>query len=142
MRKHIAVARNLPFQCGAERIGIDRDQQQIFDAGKMLGRGRPDLRGGGEMDEAVAGIDVSAAEHTRTFRFAPKRLVTDLIDAGRHGSRVPPAYRTFRRGPELRLPLVVLTSLATQGPEAVIYVGEQDALGRGLRIACRARASK
>jgi hypothetical protein len=97
MRKDIAVARNLPLQRDAEHIGIDRDQQQIFDAGKMLGRSRADLRGGREMDEAVAGIDASAAEHTRTFRLPPKRLVADLIDAGRHGSRVPPACRAFRR---------------------------------------------
>src|SRR5205823_529189 len=92
MRKDIAVARTLPFQRSAERIGIDRDQQQISDAGKMLGCGRTQLRGGGEMDEAVAPIDTGTAEHARTFRLPPKRLVADLIDARRHCSRVPPVY--------------------------------------------------
>src|SRR5438105_4119009 len=63
MRKQFASARNLPSQRFGERVRVDRDQQQILDAGEILGRGRADLRGGGEMDEAVTHIDRRTSEH-------------------------------------------------------------------------------
>src|SRR5262245_1500990 len=86
MRKQITAAGNLPFQGIAQRAGIDCNQQQIADAGKVLGRGRPDLRGGGEMDEAIAGIERRAAEHAGTLGLAPNLSLTDLVDGPHHGS--------------------------------------------------------
>src|SRR5262245_17383145 len=86
MRKQITAARKLPFQRIAQRIGVDRNQLQILSPGKMLRRGLADLRGGGEMDEAVARIDGSAAEHAGTLRLAPKHVWADLVDSRRHGA--------------------------------------------------------
>src|SRR5467141_402003 len=71
MRKQFAAARNLPPQRFAERARVDRDQQQILEAGKIFGRCRADR---GEMDEAVARIDGRTAEHTLTFGLTPKRV--------------------------------------------------------------------
>src|SRR2546423_1450536 len=85
MRKQITAARSLPSQRFAERVRVDRDQQQILDAGEILGRGRADLRGGGEMDEAVAHIDRRTAEHTLTLGLTPKCVLADLVN-GRHGA--------------------------------------------------------
>src|SRR5262249_42170434 len=86
MRKQITVARKLPFQRIAQRIGIDRNQHQIVSPRKILRRGRADLRGGGEMDEAVAGIDGSAAEHAGMPRLVPKYIFADLVNRRRHGA--------------------------------------------------------
>ena len=41
MRKQLVVARRLPAQRFAQRIGIDRDQEQSGLAGKMLFRASP-----------------------------------------------------------------------------------------------------
>ena len=45
MRKQLVVARALPAQRVAQRIGIDRDQEQAGLAEKMFSRGFRDLRG-------------------------------------------------------------------------------------------------
>src|SRR5215510_1677951 len=86
MRKQITAARRLPFQRIAERIGVDRNQHQILSPGKIPRRGLADLSGGGEMDEAVARIDGSAAEHAGTLRLAPKHVCADLVDSRRHSA--------------------------------------------------------
>ena len=44
MREQFVVARRLPAQRVAQRIGIDRDQEQAGLAGKMLSRRLGDLR--------------------------------------------------------------------------------------------------
>ena len=46
MRKQRAAARGLPLQERAERIGIDRDQNEIALPGKLLCRGLSGLLGG------------------------------------------------------------------------------------------------
>jgi hypothetical protein len=86
MRKQITVARKFPFQRIAQRISVDRNQHQIVSPRKILRRGRADLRGGGEMDEAVARIDGSAAEHAGMLRLVPKCVCADLVDCRRHGA--------------------------------------------------------
>src|SRR5262249_8284574 len=96
MREKTAAARHLPLERGAERTGIDRDQQQILQAGEMLGCGGTHLRSGGEMNEAITGIDASTTEDPLMLRLPPKRLVTDLVNRASHSSRLPPAYRVFR----------------------------------------------
>src|SRR2546423_14032300 len=85
MRKQFAAARNLPSQRLAERVRVDRHQQQVLEAGKILGGGRADLRGRGEMDEAVAQVDRRTVEHILPLGVTPKRLRADLVD-GRHGA--------------------------------------------------------
>src|SRR6266511_24293 len=84
MRKQVTAPRNLPFQRAVEGIGIDREQHQVGGAGEMLRRGLDDLRRGREMDEAVARIHGSAAEHTGLLGRAPLGRLADLVD-GRHG---------------------------------------------------------
>jgi hypothetical protein len=90
MRKQITVARKLPFQRIAQRISVDRDQHQIVSPRKILRRGHADLRGGGEMDEAVAHIDGSAAEHAGMLRLVPKYIFADLVNRRRHGAPIRP----------------------------------------------------
>src|SRR5262249_10116812 len=63
-----------------------RNQHQILSPGKIRRRGLADLRGGGEMDEAVARVDGSAAEYAGTLRLAPKHVCADLVDSRRHGA--------------------------------------------------------
>src|SRR5262245_27729218 len=86
MRKQLAAARNLPFERIAQRIGVDRDQQETANTEKMLGCGGAHLAGRGEMDEAVAYIDRRTAEHAGTFRLPPKLSLADLVDHFRHSS--------------------------------------------------------
>ncbi len=54
MRKQFVVARALPAQRLAQRIGIDLDQEQPGLAEEMFLRGLRHLRGRGKMDKAVA----------------------------------------------------------------------------------------
>src|SRR5207248_11587250 len=62
MRKQLVIARELAAQGVAERIGIDRDQEQPGLAEVMLSRGLRHLSRGGEMNEPVAGVIRAAAE--------------------------------------------------------------------------------
>ncbi len=71
MRKQRAAARGLPFQPVAEPGGIHAHQQQVGLAGEMLGRGLRHLRRAGKMNEAVAQIDVRAAEDADALGLAP-----------------------------------------------------------------------
>src|SRR5215813_14824992 len=86
MRKQITAARDLPFQRIAERVCVDRDQHQILSPGKMPRCGLADLRGGREVDEAVARIDGRTAEYASTLRLAPKHVCANLVDGPRHGA--------------------------------------------------------
>src|SRR5437868_239250 len=63
MGEQRAAARGLPFERRPERSRLDRDQEEVGLAGKMLGRGLNDLIGGGKMDVAVAAVDRRAAEN-------------------------------------------------------------------------------
>ena len=65
MRKQCAAARGLVAQRGAERIRVDRDEQEIVRPGKMPRGGFANLLGGGKMDEAVREIDRRAGEGAR-----------------------------------------------------------------------------
>ncbi len=87
VRKQFAVARGLPAQRVAERIGIDLDQEQTGLAKEMLAGRLGDLRRGGEMDEAVAQVVGAAAIHTLTLGLAPGRSGRDFVD---------PAHGLFR----------------------------------------------
>src|SRR5262249_47975893 len=86
MRKQITAARDLPFQRIAERVCVDRDQHQILSPGKISHCGLADLRGGREVDEAVARIAGRTAEYASTLRLAPKHIWANLVDGPRHGA--------------------------------------------------------
>src|SRR3984893_1278548 len=86
MRKQITAARGLPFQLIAERVCVDRDQHQILSPGKIPRCGVADLRGGREVNEAVARIDGRTAEYASTLRLAPERVWANFVDGPRHGA--------------------------------------------------------
>src|SRR4051794_12849415 len=88
MRKQFVVARALPAQRLAERIGIDRDQEQAGLAEEMFSRGLGDLGCGGEMNKAVARIIGAAAVDALPLGLAPGRSGTDFVDRA-HVSRIP-----------------------------------------------------
>ena len=73
MRKQLVVARALPAQGVAERVGIDGDQEQPGLAEIMLPRRLGDLGGGGEMDEAVAQVVGTALVDALPLGLAPGR---------------------------------------------------------------------
>src|SRR5204862_8023696 len=54
MRKQLVVARGLPAQPVAQRVGIDGDQKQPGLPDIMLSRGFGTLRGGGERDVVIS----------------------------------------------------------------------------------------
>ena len=62
MRKQLAAARAFPFQGRAQRLGIDRNQEQPRLPREMLGDGPRHLGRGGKMDEAVALVVGTAAK--------------------------------------------------------------------------------
>src|SRR5262249_19222318 len=74
MRKQITAARDLPFQRIAQRICVNRDQHQILCPGKIPRCGVADLRGGREVNDAVARIDGRTAEYAGTLRLVPERV--------------------------------------------------------------------
>jgi len=78
-------------QCGPKHGGVHRQQQQVLLAGKMARRRLGDLRGSGEMDEAVRMVDRRADEDASPFGVAPKGAVADLVDGcgQRRASRHP-----------------------------------------------------
>ena len=80
MREQFVVARTLPAQGIAERVGIDRDQEQTGLSEIMLPRRLRDLGGGREMNIAVAQIDGTALEDALPFGLAPGRGGTDFVD--------------------------------------------------------------
>ena len=73
MRKQLFIARTLPAQFAAERVAVDLDQEQRTLPEIMFPQGLGNLRGGREMDEAVARVVRAAAVDTLPFRLAPGR---------------------------------------------------------------------
>src|SRR5262245_33041258 len=90
MRKQVAAPRYLPFERALDRRGVDRHQHQVRRSGEMLRRGLANLVCRGKMDEAVAQIDGSAAEHPRALRLAPQCDLADLVDGRRHVTPIRP----------------------------------------------------
>src|SRR5262249_1599018 len=80
-----------------KRIGIHRDQEQSFLAGKMPGKGSLELRGRRKMDEAIAQIVRTPAIGALSLGFTPGRCRTDLIDH-RQGANVFLFLGCRRRG--------------------------------------------
>src|SRR5580704_8674622 len=80
MRKQLVVARGLPAQRIAKRIGIDLDQEQPGLAEEMLLGGLRHLRGERKMDEAVPDVVGAAAVHALPLGLAPGRSGTDFVD--------------------------------------------------------------
>src|SRR6516164_3289751 len=85
MGKYCAAAGGLPFQHGAERLCVHRDDDEAGHAGEVLARGGGDLGGGGEMDVAVGIVDRAAAEYALALGVAPLLVLADLVDRG-HGA--------------------------------------------------------
>src|SRR4029453_2497282 len=85
MRKQLVIARRFPAQRVAERIRIDRDQEQPGLPEKMFSRGFGDLGGGGEMNKPVAGVISAAAENALSLGLAPGRSGADFIDRAQSG---------------------------------------------------------
>jgi len=71
MREQLVIARPLPAQRVAERVGIDRDQKQAGLAELVLARGLGDLGCGGKMDEAVACVVRTAPVQALPLGFTP-----------------------------------------------------------------------
>ena len=80
MRKQFVVARGLPAQRLAERVGIDLDQEQAGLAEKKLPRSFGQLGSGREMDEAIARIVSAAAIEAQPFCLAPGGGRADFVD--------------------------------------------------------------
>src|SRR6204780_506297 len=80
MREKIAAARFFPLQGRAQRVAVNRDKHQAGLFRKMPCRGFRDLRGGREMDEAVAGIDGRSAIKPGRLGIAPCGLFADFVN--------------------------------------------------------------
>src|SRR4051794_23241334 len=80
VREECAAARRFVAQTRPERLGIDRDQDQIAPAGKMPGRRLGGLRGCGKMNEAVRNINRRTSEDPGALRLNPMRYVADFVD--------------------------------------------------------------
>jgi len=87
VRKQRAAARALPFQRGAKPVAVDADEDEIARAGEMPGRRFGDLRGGGEVNEAVGKIDRGAAKYAAALGLPPQRGGTDFIKGGQRSGR-------------------------------------------------------
>ena len=94
MREEIAAAGWLPFERRAERVGVDRDEEQIGFFGEMLRRGLGDLGGGGEMDKAVARVGCAAEKRAAGFGGPPRCLPADFVDR-RHLCAFKPGARGY-----------------------------------------------
>lgn len=80
MWEQSTAAGGFPHEPIAKAVGIDRDQQQISLAGKVLGGCFRHLIGSGKMNEAVREIDGRAAKDAVTFGLMPERGRTDFIN--------------------------------------------------------------
>src|SRR6185312_16632521 len=80
MREQLVLARRLPAQPVAQRVGVDFDQEQAALAEEMLASGRCDLRGGREVNIAVPEIVGAAAVHPLPLGFAPGRGGANFVD--------------------------------------------------------------
>ena len=80
MREKLIMARPFPAERIAERVSVDRDQEQPCLALEMLAKRFRHLGGGGEMDETIARIIRAAAIDTLPFGLAPGRCRANLVD--------------------------------------------------------------
>ena len=96
MREELAAARGFPLQLRGHGDGVDGDQDQIRQAGKMLRGGARKLRRRGEMDEAVALIGRLPDEKSFRFGRLPQCPLADFVDR-RHTFRPQSGRRTYRR---------------------------------------------
>src|ERR1700730_15126774 len=94
MRTPIVAPGACPFQRGAERIAVSRDQHQVALSGEMLGRRLGGLRRGREMDEAVTPIDIRSVQRAGGFGGAPRVLLADFED--RRHTRPHNSARPYR----------------------------------------------
>ncbi len=78
MRKQVAAARGLVSEGWSETPCVERDQKQIGLPGEVLCRRLARLRGGREMDVAVARSTRRAIEAAKPLRVAPQRSGTIL----------------------------------------------------------------
>ena len=86
MREQRPAAGRLIAQGVAERLRLDRDEDEIGLPGEMPGGGLGGLRGGREMDEAVGAIDRRAGEGAGVLGRAPEIFRTDFEDQRHEGS--------------------------------------------------------
>ena len=80
MRKQFVVARGLPAQGIAQRVGVHRNQKQAGLAEEVFSRGLGDLRRRREMDEAVAYVVLAAPKDALPLGLAPGRGGADFVD--------------------------------------------------------------
>jgi hypothetical protein len=85
VRKEVAAARGLVAEALAEVTRLDRDEEKIVPLREMLRGGLARLRGGGEVDTAVARVDRSAAEDAGVLGIAPQSRGADFVDQS-HGA--------------------------------------------------------
>ena len=86
MRKKIAAARGLPFQCRTQPLGIEREQHKPVPPREMLGQSAFELMRGGKVNKAVAEIVDGAREMSLAFSLAEGGRGQNLIDGIRHFS--------------------------------------------------------
>src|SRR5262249_16609011 len=80
MREQLAVARRLPPQRLAQRFRVHLDQDQSGLAKEIVCGGPCNLRGGGEMNKAVARVIGATAINALPLGLAPGRNGTDFVD--------------------------------------------------------------
>jgi len=80
MREHIVAPRSLPDERHGKRLGIDGDENQIGLFGVMLRQRLGELRGGREMDEAVAIVVLGPEKVLTGLGRAPDGLFADFVD--------------------------------------------------------------
>jgi hypothetical protein len=94
VREQLAVARRLEAQRSAQRIGIDRDQEQAGLAGEVLSGRLGDLLWEREVDETVARIVSAAPVYALPLGLAPSRSGTNFVDPA-HLSEIPACCLSF-----------------------------------------------
>ena len=80
MRKERPVSRGLPSDGGSKNRLVDRDQNEPISTGEMPGGGFSELICGGEMDVAIAMVEVSTRKRTLAQGRTPDRQRTYLVD--------------------------------------------------------------
>ncbi|MPL84626.1 hypothetical protein SDC9_30591 [bioreactor metagenome] len=80
MGEERVAARGLPSQRGAERLGGDRDKDEVAFGGEMLRGGLDDLGRGGKVDEAVGEVDGGAGGFARGAEGIPFGAAEDLVN--------------------------------------------------------------
>jgi branched-chain amino acid aminotransferase len=83
MRKELPAARSLPAQIGADRGGVDGEQNQATLTGAVSCRALPYLRSGRKMDEAVNRVLIGSVIAPDRQCGAPFVFATHMINQGR-----------------------------------------------------------